>query len=166
MRVKAPTRIAALSAFWAMALVADARASPIEGQFDRREGQIFLRGVVEPHCAIAVSALPASELQPFATTGLKRIVVNTVLQNCNRKTGFRLTAASAVCALTPAGGKDVETVSQGTLPYSMESYGAAGEGTVASVAEFSVACCSTAIDGSVETVGGGTSTLYVSFYVN
>ena len=148
-------------AFLAAALIADPRAA-LGGS------PIYLRGVVEAHCSIVVSALRAVSVLPMTARASQRIQVGTILKSCNQKTGFTLTAASAVCATIPGGEKAAETLPQGALPYTVESDETGSGGEAASVKEFSAASCSTDIGSSVAVERGadGSSTLYVNFNMN
>ena len=153
-----PARVAGLFALLSLAL----SAAP-EGCL--ANGPIYLRGVVEAHCSIVVSALPAESILPSTSAGSRRIQVGTILQNCNQKTGFTLTAASAICATVPAEATAIDTAPQGALPYAVNPDGGGDE---ASVTDLLADSCSTAVESSVavERSVDGTSTLYVSFNMN
>jgi hypothetical protein len=86
----------------------------------RAADQIFLQGVVSAQCTIVVTATPAAMSLPLTTSGAQRILVGSVVQNCNKKTGFTLRAASANCAAVPVGAKVLDTVSTEFVPYSVE----------------------------------------------
>jgi hypothetical protein len=159
--MKGSTRRVGILALSALALVADSGnsvgASPI-----------YLRGVVEPHCSIVVSALPVESILPIVVTGQQRIVVGTILKNCNQKTGLTLTAAFAVCATIPARATIGDTTPLGALSYSRESDDWDGLVGSARGSDLAAASCSTAVESALvdERNADGTSTLYVNFYMN
>jgi hypothetical protein len=159
--MKGFSRIAAMFAFSALALIANPRGC-LGGS------PIYLRGVVEAHCSIVVTALPASSIRPRIAKGLRLVQVGAILQNCNQRTGLTLTAASAVCATVPAEAKAVETMPQRALAYSVDADGPAGRSGAASVVDLVAASCSAAVKSSVavERSADGTSTLYVNFNMN
>lgn len=137
-----PARIVGLFAILPMALIANPRNC-------LSQGHIYLRGVVPAHCSIAVSVFPAASVRPLTAAGLRRIEVGTILQNCNQRTGFTLTAASADGTPAPAGAEVFDAVPLGVLPYSVESdKPATGSGVAGKL------------------IVNGTSTLYVNFFMN
>ena len=131
--MRSPARIVGLFAFLPMVLIVAPRTS-------LGQSAIYLRGVVSAHCAVTVSVIPA---------GLRHIEVGAILQNCNQRTGFTLTAASADGTPAPAGADAFDAVPLRVLPYSVESdRPATGSGVAGRL------------------IVSGTSTLYVNFYMN
>ena len=157
--MKDTERIAGSFAFLTLVLIADPQ-SCLGGS------SIYLRGVVEAHCAIAVSVSPIASILPSIASGSRIIQVDAILKDCNQRSGFTLTAASAVCATAPA--KGIETAPLKTLPYSVESDEPAGADKAPSVTDLAADSCSTAVASSiaVERNVDGTSTLYVNFDMN
>ena len=98
------------------------------------QNQILLQGVVSAQCSISVTPNAAASTLPLTTVGAQRITIGTVLQNCNKKTGYTLTAASANCAATPVGAKVLDTVSGENVPYSVEFTNPTTGGSLATVA--------------------------------
>ena len=130
------------------------------------QNQILLQGVVSAQCSIVVTPLPAASALPLTTVGAQRIQVGTVLQNCNKKTGYTLTVTSANCATpTPAGAKVYDSVSLGVVPYSAEFGNPATGGSVVSVTGLLASACTAATGRSVTSalIVNETSTVWVNF---
>ena len=105
--MRSPARTVWLVAFLPMVLIAIPRNC-------LGQSRIVLRGVVPAHCAVAVSVLPAASVRPLAAAGLRRIAVGAILRNCNQKTGFTLTAASADGVPAPVGVVDFDKPATGS----------------------------------------------------
>jgi len=102
---------------------------------------ILLQGIVSANCSIAVTADPAASALPLAVAGAQRIKVGTVLQNCNKKTGYTLKVESANCAALPVGAKVIDPVSGESLPYSVEFNNPTTGGSPAIVANLLANTC-------------------------
>jgi len=121
--------------------------------------------VVTANCSIAITDESAALTLPLAVTGAQRIKVGTILQNCNKKTGYSLTVASANCATLPAGAKVLDTVSAGVVAYSVEFNNPTTGGSLAIVPSLLANTCA-AVSG--RTVAGAlivaeNSTVYVNY---
>jgi hypothetical protein len=130
------------------------------------QNQILLQGVVGAQCSIVVASLPAASALPLTSAGAQRIQVGTVVQNCNKKTGYTLTVTSANCATpTPAGAKVYDTVSLGVVPYSAEFGNPTTGGSLATVTGLLASSCSAATGRSVTgaLVVNETSTVWVNY---
>lgn len=69
----------------------------------QQTGSISLAGSIAQNCTITVTATAqASELDLTTTS---RVRVGDILQNCNKKAGYRLTVTSDNCATGTAGAK-------------------------------------------------------------
>lgn len=157
--MKSLTRIVGLFAFLALGLIAGPRSC-------LGQNQIFLQGVVAAQCSIVVTALAAASALPLTTVGLQRVGVGTILQNCNKKTGYTLTATSANCATpSPVGAKVYDATSLGILQYSAEFNNPTTGGSLATVTGLLASACSPAVGRSVASalIVNETSTLWVNF---
>ena len=126
---------------------------------------ILLQGVVAANCSIVVTADPGASALPLTVAGTQRIKVGTVLQNCNKKTGFTLQVQSASCATLPVGAKVIDPVSGESLPYSVEFNNPATGGSLAIVPNLLATVCTAAVGREVISakVVSETSSVYVNY---
>ena len=127
---------------------------------------ILLQGVVAAQCSIVVTPLAAASALPLTTVGAQRIEAGTILQNCNKKTGYNLTVTSANCATpTPAGAKLYASVSASALPYSVEFDNPTDGGSQATVTGLLAGACTAAAGRAVASalIVNETSTLWVNY---
>lgn len=126
---------------------------------------ILLRGTVAQNCTIDVTTLPAAASLPLTATTAQRIQVGTVLQNCNKKTGYTLTIESQTCANAPTGAKVADSVSGEYVVYSGEFANPATGGSAPSVTNLLASSCSgqTGRDVTNAKVVSETSDVYVNF---
>lgn len=152
------TRAAGLSAAVALGLAA-APSNVLAAD------QIFLQGVVTAQCSIVVTATPAAMSLPLTTAGAQRILVGSIVQNCNKKSGFTLTTASANCAAAPVGAKVLDTVSTESVPYSVEFNNPTTGGSPAVVSGLLANSCTTAVGREVTGTKSvnESSSVYVNF---
>ena len=157
--MKNKTRIVSVAALFASVLIADPLAC-------LGQNQILLSGVVAAQCSIVTTALPAASALPLTASGAQRIEVGTILENCNKKTGYTLTVTSANCATPlPAGAKVYDSVSTNMVTYSVEFDNPVIGGSAATVTGLLATACSPAVGMSVASalVVNQTSNLYVNY---
>lgn len=132
---------------------------------DSAADQIFLQGVVTAQCSILVTATPAAMTLPLTTSGPQRILVGSIVQNCNKKSGFTLNTASVNCAAAPVGAKVLDTVSGESLPYSVEFNNPTTGGSLAIVAGLMANSCTTAVGRDVASAKSEneSSSVYVNY---
>ena len=106
---------------------------------------ILLQGVVSAKCSIVITADPAASALPLDITGAQRVKVGTVLQNCNKLTGFALKVESATCATSPVGAKVLDPVSGESVRYSVEFNNPTTGGSQATVASLLGSTCQAAV---------------------
>jgi len=126
---------------------------------------ILLQGVVTANCSIIVTADPAASALPLTIAGAQRIKIGTVLQNCNKKTGFTLKVESAGCAALPIGAKVIDPVSGESVPYSVEFNNPTTGGSQAIVTSLLATTCLAAVGREVTAakVVAESSSLYVNY---
>ena len=157
--MKSLTRVVGLFAFLALGLIAG--PGICLGQ-----NQIALQGVVAAQCSIVVTPLGAASALPLTTVGSQHVQVGTVLQNCNKKTGYNLVVTSANCATpTPVGAKVYDATSLGILQYSAEFDNPTTGGSLAAATGLLASACSAAVGRSVVSalIVNETSTVWVNF---
>ena len=94
---------------------------------------------------IAVMPDPAAMSLPLTAAVAQRILVGTVLQYCNKKTGYTLVITSANCSTAPVGAKVVDTVSGESVPYSVEMDNPTTGGSRAVVSGLLASTCLSAV---------------------
>jgi hypothetical protein len=126
---------------------------------------ILLQGVVAANCSIVVTADPAASALPLTVAGAQRIKIGTILQNCNKKTGFTLKVESAGCAALPVGAKVIDPVSGESVPYSVEFNNPTTGGSLAIVTGLLATTCMAAVGREVTAakVVTESSNLYVNY---
>jgi hypothetical protein len=157
---------AALAAI--LALAAGAIGIPYlmtDCEFCDAANTILLRGTVAQNCTVDVTTLGTASTLPLTATGAQRIQVGTVLQSCNKKTGYTLTVESQNCVTAPAGAKLVDSVSAESLAFSGEFANPTTGGSAASVTNLMSSTCTSQIGRDVTNakVTAETSTIYVNF---
>ena len=80
---------------------------------------IFLSGYVPGVCTIVVTENAQASNLPITAAGAQRVLVGTVLQNCNGRRTYVLMATSRNCPASPVGGKLLNDAAD-RLPYSVE----------------------------------------------
>lgn len=73
------------------------------GQAQGLTGAIALQGVISGNCNITVTARAAASALPLS--GVQRIYIGDIAQNCNDGGGYTLSVSSANCGGSPTGGK-------------------------------------------------------------
>lgn len=126
---------------------------------------ILLRGTVAQNCTVDVTTLGAASTLPLTTSGAQRVQVGTVLQSCNKKTGYTLIVESQNCATAPTGAKVIDAVSTESLVFSGEFANPTTGGSAASVTNLMSASCTGQIARDVTNakVTSETSAVYVNF---
>ena len=127
---------------------------------------VLLQGVVTANCSVAITDDPGALTLPLLVTGTQHIKVGTILQNCNKKTGYTLTVASANCATpVPVGAKVIDPLSTGYLPYSVEFDNPTTGGSLATIAGLLATSCTTATGRTVASalIVAENSTLYINY---
>jgi hypothetical protein len=130
------------------------------------QSTILLQGVVSAQCSIVVTSLAAASALPLTTSGAQRIEVGTVLQNCNKKTGYNIVVTSANCATpTPAGAKVLGSAAAYTVPYSVEFDNSATGGSQTTVTGLLATVCTAAVGRGVTSalIVAETSTVWVNY---
>jgi hypothetical protein len=133
------------------------------------QSTILLQGVVSAQCSIVVTALAAASALSLTSVGAQRVQVGTVLQNCNKKTGYNLAVTSANCATpTPVGAKVLGTAAGYTVPYSVEFDNPATGGSQTTVTSLLASACTAAVGRGVTSalIVGETSTVWVNYTGN
>jgi hypothetical protein len=86
----------------------------------QQSGNIPLAATVAQNCTIAVTPTAAAGNLDLSD-GVKRVQVGTILQNCNKKAGYRLTVDSDNCGTGTPGAKLIgAALPPDTLSYSVE----------------------------------------------
>lgn len=67
-------------------------------------GNIPLSATVTPNCTIVVTPTGAASALDLSA-GAKQVAIGNILQNCNKKIGYRITVGSDNCATGTAGAK-------------------------------------------------------------
>ena len=127
---------------------------------------IALQGVVTANCSVVITDEPGALTLPLAITGVQHIKIATILQNCNKKTGYTLRVESANCATpVPVGAKVIDTVSTGYLPYSVEFNNPTTGGSLATIANLLATACTAATGRTVASalIVTENSTVYVNY---
>lgn len=126
---------------------------------------ILLSGTVMGQCTIAVNASPQAVNLPVITPGPQRVMVGSVVQDCNKKQSYIVTMSSVNCATAPAGGKIMEPVSGEYMSYSGEFANPTTGGSSPSVTGLLATACAGQIGRSVNNakINNETSTVYVNF---
>jgi len=126
---------------------------------------ILLQGVVSAKCSIVVTADPGASALPLDITGAQRVKVGTVLQNCNKLTGFTLKVESATCATLPVGAKVLDPVSGESLRYTVEFNNPTTGGSQAIVASLLGTACQAAVGREVTSakIVSETSSVFVNY---
>lgn len=126
---------------------------------------ILLQGVVGANCTISVTPNASALTLPLTVTSAQHVQVGTVLQNCNKKTGYTLTVASANCATAPIGAKVIDPVSTAILPYSVEFDNPTTGGSLAIVTSLLGNTCTNIIGRTVASalIAAETSSVYVNY---
>lgn len=116
-----------------------ATPSPAAAQ---QTGNIPLAATVAQNCTISVTpTAAASDLD--LSDGAKRILVGSILQNCNKKAGYRLTVGSDNCATGTPGAKLIGAGSSPEeLAYSVEFNNPTTGGSTATVTDLLSTQCS------------------------
>ncbi len=152
----------------AVAVVAAGTALWLSPECDICEAanQILLQGTVAQNCTISVTANASASNLPLTASGNQHVTAGTVLQSCNKKTGYTLVVTSANCASpAPTGAKVYDSVSGDFLAYSAEFTNPTTGGSAADVSGLLASAC-TAQNGRDVTnakVNNETSTVYVNF---
>lgn len=84
----------------------------------QQTGSINLAGSMGQNCTITVTATSEASTLDLATTA--RVRVGDILQNCNKKSGYRITVGSDNCATGTAGAK---LIGAGTTPENLRYSG-------------------------------------------
>lgn len=129
---------------------------------------IPLAGNVNANCSITVNTLPAAGTLDLTTLAAEHIEVGTVVQNCNKKSGYTITVTSANCASpTPTGAKLYDSVSTELQPYSMEFTNPITGGSSTDVTGLLTSSCAAATGRGVTgaKISGETSHVFVNYTV-
>lgn len=107
--------------------------------------QIYLQGVVAANCTIVVTAYTAASALPLSSVTPQRILVGSIVQNCNKPSGYTLVVGSANCPAATPGAKVTDAVSGESVPYSVEFNNPTTGGSRAVVAGLLASTCLAAI---------------------
>ncbi len=126
---------------------------------------ILLSGTVMGQCTIAVTPTPQAVELPVITPGAQRVLIGSVVQDCNKKQSYIVSMSSVNCTVAPAGGKILEPVSGEYLSYSGEFANPTTGGSTPSVTGLLATACTGQIGRSVNNakISNETSTVYVNF---
>jgi hypothetical protein len=126
--------------------------------------QIMLSGVVTQNCTMSVASDPNAASLDLGS-GSKHVVVGTILQNCNKTSGYTLNVASANCSASPTGAKVIGGTNHDYLKYSVESVNPTTGGSSADVTNLLNASCSNQTARTVTNakITSETSTIYVNY---
>lgn len=130
--------------------------------------QITLTGTVAPNCTISVTPNP-SAANLNLTDGAQHVTVGTVVQSCNKKSGYTIAVTSANCASpSPNGAKLVGSSGGEKLTYSVESHNPSTGGSTPTVTGLLASSCSgqNARVVSNTKISAETSTMFVNYTGN
>lgn len=136
--------------------------------FAQQSGNIPLAATVAQNCTITVTPTAAASNLDLSE-GARRVLVANLLQNCNKKAGYRLTVDSDNCSAGTPGAKLVgATPSPDQLSYSVEFNNPTTGGSQAAVTGLLSTQCTgdayiLARDVSGEKVKDETSDIYVNY---
>ena len=131
----------------------------------RAASQITLTGTVTPNCTISVLPdLNAASLSLIA--GTQHVTIGTVLQSCNKKSGYTIAVTSANCVSpSPTGAKLIGTSGGEKLVYSVESHNLNTGSSAATVIGLLASGCSGQSARVVTSakINAETSTIFVNY---
>jgi hypothetical protein len=126
---------------------------------------IFLSGYVAGKCTIDVTPDTQAVNLTIDTASPQRVLIGSVLQDCNGTRSYAISVTSWNCAAAPTGGKLLADGTDDYLPYTVEFNNPTSGGSQAVVANLLASSCTGQIARGVTShnVNNETSTVYLNF---
>lgn len=127
--------------------------------------QITLVGNVLRKCTLDVQASAAASNLQLTLSGSQQVLIGSVGQDCNGRTGYTLDVFSANCASAPAGAKLVDSVAGEYLSYSIESRNPTTGGSAPVVTNLLASSCTSQVarDVTHAIIHNESSTFYINY---